>query len=174
IPPVRNVNAGPPGGTIISNPATASSPADPSGGNNSDTETTTVGGGVGADLRITKSDSPHPVCAGGNITHSIGVSNLGPSGATSLALNDVVPPNTTFVSLTLAAGWSCSTPAVGGSGTVTCTIASLAAGASASFTLVVKVNAGTPNTTVITNTTSITATSTDPSTANNTATATTT
>ena len=135
---------------------------------------TTVSGGVGADLRITKSDSPDPVSTGGNITYSISASNSGPSGATSLTLSDVVPPNTTFVSLTLAAGWSCSTPAVGGTGTVSCTIASLAAGASASFTLVVKVNAGTPNTTVITNTSAITATSTDPSTANNTATATTT
>ena len=170
---VVNVNPGTPGGTIISNTATASSPDDPSAGNNSDTETTTVAG-VGADLRITKSDSPDPVSTGGNITYSIGVSNSGPSGATSLVLSDVVPPNTTFVSLTQAAGWSCSKPTVGATGTVSCTIASLAAGASASFTLVVKVTAGTPNTTVITNTTTITATSTDPSTANNTATATTT
>jgi len=171
---VVNVNAGTAGGTIISNTATASSPDDPSAGNNSDTETTTVSGGVGADMKITKSDSPDPVSTGGNITYSINVSNSGPSGATSLALNDVVPSNTTFVSLTLAAGWSCSTPGVGGTGTVSCTIASMASGASASFTLVVKVNAGTPNTTVITNTTTITATSSDPSTANNTATATTT
>lgn len=171
---VVNVIAGTAGGTIISNTATASSPDDPSAGNNSDTETTTVSGGVGADLRITKSDSPDPVSMGGNITYSIGVSNSGPAGATSLALSDVVPLNTTFVSLTQAAGWSCSKPAVGATGTVSCTIASLAAGASASFTVVVKVNAGTPNTTVITNTATITATSTDPSTANNTATANTT
>jgi uncharacterized repeat protein (TIGR01451 family) len=170
---VVNVNAGTAGGTIISNTATASSPDDPSAGNNSDTASTTVGG-VGGDLRITKSDSPDPVSKGGNITYSIGVSNSGPSGATSPSLGDVVPPNTTFVSLTQAAGWSCSKPAVGATGTVSCTIASLAAGASASFTLVVKVNAGTPNTTVIANTTTVTASSTDPSTANNTATATTT
>jgi uncharacterized repeat protein (TIGR01451 family) len=168
-----NVNAGTLGGTIISNTATASSPDDPSAGDNSDTETTTVSG-VGADLRITKTDSPDPVSTGGNITYSIGVSSAGPSGATSLTLTDVVPAHATFVSLTSAAGWSCSMPAVGGTGTVSCTIASLAAGASASFTLVVKVNAGTPNATVITNTSTITATSTDPSTANNTATATTT
>jgi uncharacterized repeat protein (TIGR01451 family) len=169
---VVNVNAGTPGGTIITNTATASSPDDASASNNSGTATTTVSGGGGADLRITKSDSPDPVSTGGNITYSISASNLGPSGAASLALSDVVPANTTFVSLTFAAGWSCSKPAVGGTGTVSCTIASMASGAGASFTLVVKVNAGTPNTTVITNTATITATSTDPSTANNTATAT--
>jgi uncharacterized repeat protein (TIGR01451 family) len=171
---VVNVNAATPNATVITNTATASSPDDPSTGNNSATAITTVSSGVGADLRVAKSDSPDPVSTGGNITYSIGISNSGPLGATSLALSDMVPANTTFVSLTIAAGWSCLTPAVGGTGTVTCTIGSLAAGASASFTLVVKVNAGTPNTTVITNTTTITATLTDPSTANNTATATTT
>src|SRR5574338_156888 len=39
---------------------------------------------VGADLSISKSDSPDPVAEGGTITYTIGVSNAGPDTATSL------------------------------------------------------------------------------------------
>ena len=45
---------------------------------------------------------------------------------------------TTFVSLAAPAGWTCTAPAVGASGTVSCTIPTLAVG-NASFTLVVHV-----------------------------------
>jgi len=45
---------------------------------------------------------------------------------------ETVPANTTFVSLTQPAGWLCSTPAVGGTGTITCTAATFASGANTS------------------------------------------
>jgi uncharacterized repeat protein (TIGR01451 family) len=153
----------------------SSSTADPSTANNSATTTTTVGtGGSGANLSVTKSDSPDPVAAGGNLTYSLTVRNSGPLAASAASLSDVVPTNTTFVSLTAAAGWTCSTPPVGGTGTVSCANPSMADDASASFTLVVNVNAATPNGTIITNTASVSSSTADPSTANNSATTTTT
>lgn len=171
-PLVVNVDAGTSDGTVISNTASVSSTDDPVAGNNSATTTTTVS--TGADVSVTKSDSPDPATAGGNITYAIAVANAGPSVASTLTLTDVIPANTTFASLTSPAGWTCTPLAVGGTGTVNCTNPTLAAGASASFTLVVNVVPGTPDATVITNTATVTSTTTDAVPANNTATATTT
>jgi uncharacterized repeat protein (TIGR01451 family) len=170
---VVNVNAATAGGTVISNTASATSTTpDPVSANNTATATTTVS--AGADVSVTKTDSPDPVTAGGNITYAIVVANAGPSDASSLTLSDVVPASTTFASLTAPVGWTCTTPAVGGIGTVTCTDPTLAAGASASFTLVVNVVPGTVDGTVISNTATVTSTTTDAVPANNSATTTTT
>ncbi len=168
---VVNVGAATPGGTTISNTASVSSLADPNSANNSATATTTVA--TGADLSVAKSDSPDPVVANGNITYTIIVRNLGPSAATSASLADVMPANTTFASLTQV-GWVCSTPPIGGTGTVSCTNASVAAGATTTFMLVVKVNPGTLSGTVITNTASVSSATADAVPANNTASTTTT
>ncbi len=126
-----------------------------------------------ADLSVTKVDSADPVVAGSNLSYTINVTNLTATAATTVALSDTLPANTTFVSLTSPAGWTCTTPAVGGTGTVSCTIATLPASGSGSFTLVVNVNAATPNGTIVSNTASVTSTD-DPVAGNNSATATTT
>lgn len=120
---------------------------------------------VSADLSVTKSDSPDPVATGGNITYTIDVTNPGPSNAASVTLSDAIPPSTSFVSMTPASGWSCS-----GTSTVTCSIASMAAG-TAVFQLVVKTALSAAGTTV-SNTASVSSTS-DTNPANNSATATT-
>ncbi|MBV9497210.1 MAG: ExeM/NucH family extracellular endonuclease, partial [Acidobacteria bacterium] len=167
------VNAATANGTVISNTATVSaSTTDPTPANNSATATTTVVG-QSADLSVTKTDSPDPVTAGNNITYTITVSNAGPNAAANVTLTDSVPANTTFVVLSSPGGWSCTTPAVGATGSISCTNASMIAG-SASFTLVVAVDGATAGGTVITNTASVSSTTTDPSPANNSATATTT
>ena len=59
--------------------------------------------------------------------------------AANLFLVDAIPTGTVFQSLTAPSGWSCTTPAVGGTGLVLCTAASLGVGASAQFTLTVAV-----------------------------------
>jgi uncharacterized repeat protein (TIGR01451 family) len=172
---VVRVNASTPNGTTLSNTATATSDTfDPYPGNNSATATTGVI--ARADLSVTKSGTPDPVNAGENITYTINVANAGPSDAQSVSLTDATPANTTFVSITQTAGptFSCTSPALGGTGTVTCSIATLAAGASASFTLVVNVNANTPNGTTISNTATMSSGTTDKVPGNNSATATTT
>ena len=160
-------------GTILSNTATlASTTTDPNEANNSATATTTVS--ASADVQVTKTDAPDPVTAGTNLTYTITVSNPGPSDAASVALADTVPANTTFVSLSQPGGWSCTTPAVGGTGAINCSIATLPAGGSAIFTLVVNTSAALSNGAVLTNTATVSTTTTESSTANNSATATTT
>ncbi len=156
--------------TVLSNTATVTSTtADPNTGNESATATTTVGTGS-ADLSITKSAAPEPVNAGSNLTYTITAANAGPSNATTAALNDALPAGTTFVSLTSPGGWSCTTPAVGASGTVSCSNASLAVG-NAVFTLVVNVRASVSGGTVIANTATVSSATTDPNTGNDSATA---
>ena len=61
------------------------------------------------------------VAAGRNITYTQKVTNNGPLAAVNAVFSEAVPANTTFISITAAAGWSCTTPAVGASGTITCT-----------------------------------------------------
>ncbi len=169
---VVNVDPSLASGTVLSNTATiGAATTDPNTGNESDTETTNVV--TFADMQVTKVDSPDPVTAGTNITYTITVTNAGPSNAASAALADTVPANTTFVSLTSPGGWSCATPAVGGTGAINCSIASLASGANAVFTLVVKADPSLANGTVITNSATVSSTTPDPNGAN-TATATTT
>jgi len=165
-------DAATPNGTTISNTATVNSATnDPAAGNNSATATTTVS--ASADLSVTVSDAPDPVTAGGNITYTITVTNAGPTLAINATLTDSVPSGTTFVSLVSPAGWSCTAPAVGGTGAINCSNPSVAIG-SATFTLVVAVPAGTANGAIITNTATVAAATPDPTPGNNSATATTT
>jgi uncharacterized repeat protein (TIGR01451 family) len=122
---------------------------------------------------VTKSGSPDPVTAGGNITYAITVHNAGPADAAGVVLDDPLPAGTTFVSLSAAQGWTCSAPPAGGTGRVSCRDTLLPNGASATFTLIVQVNPGTPPGTVITNIATVSYTLSDPNPANNVATATT-
>ncbi|HKT87000.1 MAG TPA: hypothetical protein VJQ59_01095, partial [Candidatus Sulfotelmatobacter sp.] len=126
-----------------------------------------------ADMSVTDSASPNPVTAGSNITYTQLVTNGGPSAADNATVVETVPANTTFVSLTPPSGWSCLTPAVGGTGTATCTNVNMLALSSGAFTMIVKVNSGVANGTAITDTVSVASAASDPNSSNNTATATT-
>src|SRR5204862_177972 len=144
-----------PDGTIISNTATVSSTTfDPRLANNTAATTTTVR--AEADLSITKTDSPDPVRPGGTLTYTIGASNSGPNTAASVAMNGVLPALTTFQSITTPAGWTCTTPAAGSTGTDNCTAGSMASGATATFPLVVQVSPIAPDGTIISNTATVT------------------
>src|SRR2546428_11396252 len=94
-------------------------------------------------LSVSKTDSPDPVAAGGNLTYALSYSNTGNANATGVVLTDTVPANTTFVSAT--AGGSLA------SGVVTWSVGNLAAGASGSVQMVVRVKSPLPNKTTITN-----------------------
>ncbi|MEK7832864.1 MAG: S8 family serine peptidase, partial [Acidobacteriota bacterium] len=126
-----------------------------------------------ADLRLAKSGSPNPVIAGTNLTYTINLTNDGPDAAANVMVSDTLPANTTFVSITPPAGWSCTFPAVGSGGQVKCTKASVANGETAAFAFVVKVDDATPNGTNLNNTATVTTSDFDPSAANSSATATT-
>jgi uncharacterized repeat protein (TIGR01451 family) len=129
-----------------------------------------------ADLAVTNSGAPSPVVPGNNITYTQTVKNNGPVDGIDATMTEVVPANTTFQSIVIsgagAAGWSCSTPAVNGTGVINCTDADIPAGATgaATFTAVVKVNGGTATGTQIADTISATSDTTDPVLANNSAT----
>ena len=80
------------------------------------------GASAQATLTVTDSGAPNPVATGSNITFTQTVKNSSGVSATGASLTQTTPPNTTFVSMTPPAGWTCGTkPAVGGTGTVTCT-----------------------------------------------------
>src|SRR5258708_29199505 len=93
-----------------------------------------------ADLGVLK-DGPGLAAAGANVTYNLTVSNSGPDNAVSVSLTDPLPPGMTFVSLQQNTGpaFLCSNPGVGANGTVTCTLATFAAGGSATFSLTVKI-----------------------------------
>src|SRR5262249_2040431 len=172
---VVKVGSNIPDGTTISNNATAATTTtDPTSGNNTGTATTTVQ--ARADLAVTKSDSPDPVIAGNNLTYTINFVNNGPSDAQSVTVTDAVPANTSFVSavVTTGVGWSLSAPAVGGTGNVVFSKATVAAGETAVFTIVVHVSSATPNGATLSNSATAGSATTDPTPANNTGTATTT
>jgi len=164
---VVKVNSGVAGSTTISNAASVSSsttfdPTTP----NSVTQTTTVR--PSANLSITKSDAPDRVAVGNDITYTITVTNAGLDAAASAVFSDTVPANTTFRSITTPGGWTCGTvPSVGGTGSISCSNPSFAAG-SAIFTLVVRVNPSVTDGTTITNgTASVTSSTFDPDLTNN-------
>jgi len=170
-PIIVNVSPTVPDGTVLSNTATITSgTADPNQANQASVATTTVQ--AFADLAVTKTDAPDPVPVGTNLTYTITVANNGPSNAATASLADGLPTGTRFVSLASAAGWTCSTPPVGGTGTVSCTNGSVPPGNN-TFTLVVAVDLTVPPGTVITNTATASAATTDPSPGNESASTTT-
>ena len=115
-----------------------------------------------ANLSLQKTSSAPTFHGGDTITYTLTASNAGPDPATNVVVTDVLPAGTTYVSATPSAG-SCS-----GTLTVTCTLGTLANGATATVALMVTVNGASP----ITNSASVTATETDANPANNTAAAT--
>jgi uncharacterized repeat protein (TIGR01451 family) len=164
---VVKANANTPSGTVITNSASVSTTTtDTNANNNNVSATTTVN--TSADLSVTKSGTPSVVVAGQNLTYTIVVTNNGVSDAQGVSLSDIIPPNTTFVSLSSPAGWSNTTPPVGGTGTATSTRATLAAGSGPqTFTLIVKADDAAPNASTITNTAVVAATTPDPNGTNN-------
>src|SRR5262249_12125279 len=112
---------------------------------------------------------PNPIAAGGNITYTQVVTNTGPSAADNATVVLTIPANTTLVSVATPAGWTCNSPGGGGTGKVVCVNADMLATTSATFGIVVNVNSGTTNGTVLTQTATVSSSTSDPSTTNNTA-----
>lgn len=152
---VGHIPSGTSSGTTYDNTATITADNDPTEENNSSSISTTVS----ATNTSTIKSGPPTGAAGDPIAYTISVANDGPDAAANVQLIDVLPPETTFVSLNQDSGpfASCNTPAPGGTGFVQCIFGALAPGASAVFTLTI-----TPgNTTSVTNTSSVTSDSFD-------------
>jgi uncharacterized repeat protein (TIGR01451 family) len=165
---VVEVSPSTPNAATITNTADVSSVTlDPSTENNSATATTSVA--TSADVSVTNTAAPGPVVVGDTIFYTLTVANNGPSDAQSVALSDIVPTGTTFVSETQTSGpaFTLAHPSAGGTGTISDTIGTLASGASASFTVAVLVSHSTPDGATITDTANVSDATTDPNTANN-------
>jgi uncharacterized repeat protein (TIGR01451 family) len=157
-------------GAVISNTANATTTTtDPNPGNNTSTALTNAI--ASADVSIVKT-APAAASTGSNLTYSINVTNNGPSDAASVTMADTLPPNTTFVSESQPTGpaFICTKPSVGGTGAVSCSIATLTAGTSATFSIVVQIAVAAPLG-PSSNTATVTASSADPNPANNSSTA---
>jgi endo-1,4-beta-xylanase len=108
----------------------------------------------GANLVTTIAASSGTILSGHNVSYVINVTNNGPNDAADLTLTDTLPVATTFQSI-VAPGWTCTTPAVGGKGQVSCTSPVLTNSSSAQVTLTLNVLCATPNGTVIGNTATV-------------------
>lgn len=149
-------------GTLIQAAQVLAAEPDPVASNNSASVTTTVVP-AGADVSLTLADAPDPVTRNGRLTYTIVVRNAGPSVAEGVVVSDVLPGGVSLISRTTTKG-TCT-----GSSTVSCSLGSLATGATATVTIVVR-----PRTTgSLTNLASVSATTPDGNTGNNTAVATT-
>jgi endo-1,4-beta-xylanase len=106
----------------------------------------------GADLSAAMTATPGVVPAGQAISYTITVANnadvnqapYDPTDddlpAANVTMTVAVPAHTGFQSLAVPSGWSCATPPALAGGPITCSIGSLAAGATAQFALVVALN----------------------------------
>jgi uncharacterized repeat protein (TIGR01451 family) len=112
----------------------------------------------GADLSLVKTDSPDPVQVKSVLTYTLDVNNGGPSDATAVTVEDELPPSVQFISATPSQG-TCTQAG----GVVTCSLGSVASGASATVTIKVRpTSSGT-----LTNTAEVSAAEADPDPANN-------
>jgi uncharacterized repeat protein (TIGR01451 family) len=125
---------------------------------------------VSTDIGMTVK-APVSVKSGANFASTLSAKNNGPDTAQGVTVTDVTPTGTTFVSVSTNAG-TCTAPPVGGTGTVTCTVGTMASGTTLKITLGLNATAASGST--ITDTATVTSTTYDPNTKNNTSTATTT
>jgi uncharacterized repeat protein (TIGR01451 family) len=115
----------------------------------------------GADLAVDKADAPDPATSGSPITYIVTVDNDGPEAATNVEVEDILPPDSTFVSAAPSQG-SCGQVLV----VVTCNLGSLADETVATVTIVITYSSsGT-----ITNTVAVESAVVDPNPLNNLAT----
>ena len=147
-------------GTVLTNTASISGDSiDNASANDSGTSTTTVT--ASSDLALTKSGGA--ALAGGTTSWNLAYTASGPSTAANVTITDTLPAGTTATAVT-ASGWSCTLGPV-----VSCTIASLASGATG--TIVINANVDPAATGTLTNSATIASAGTsDPNPANNTAT----
>jgi uncharacterized repeat protein (TIGR01451 family)/uncharacterized repeat protein (TIGR02543 family) len=89
---------------------------------------------------ITASASaPSAANAGDNITYTFLVSNGGGAAETNVTVEENLPANTTFVSVN-APGATCTAPAVGSAGKVSCNVGTLNPSASTTFQVTVQID----------------------------------
>jgi uncharacterized repeat protein (TIGR01451 family) len=123
-----------------------------------------------ADVSVVKTAAAN-VVAGTNLTYTVTASNAGPSIAANVVVKDTLPGQISVVSVTPSVG-TCTAGIPGNPAQpLTCTLGSLASGASATVTVVVNVNANVPTGTILTNNATVSSSANDPNNNNNSSTA---
>ena len=108
------------------------------GQDNDETETTQYTT-PDADMTVSVSDSPDPVTPDGNIIYTVTVGNTGPDTSSNVVLSAFGSNNLRFQSATVPAGWNCTLPAANAqTAGFSCTLASMASGASSVLTFVLQ------------------------------------
>jgi uncharacterized repeat protein (TIGR01451 family) len=118
-------------GSITNEASVTSSAHDPAAGNDTASADTTVD--PLADLSLTNTDSPDPVVTNELLSYTVTVHNAGPSSATGVTLTDDLPSGSTYNNAFPSQG-SCSHA----SGTVTCTLGTIASGADATAVISIR------------------------------------
>ena len=111
----------------VANTASVSGGGELAAGNDGASDPTAITSSV--DLGVSQADAPDPVTVGAVETYTVTVQNGGPSNATGVMLTDTLPGAATYVGATPSQG-SC----VPFGATLTCSLGSLANGASATVT----------------------------------------
>lgn len=111
-----------------------------------------------ADLSVTKVDDVDPVLPGDIVIYTVDVANAGPDPAQNVVATDTLPPGVTFLA---------SVGCLQDPNALTCSLGTIAAGASASYTIAVQVDGGVQGT--ITNDVVVAAGTADPNQTNNSA-----
>ena len=153
-------------GTVINDTVTVNA-RNQAFGANSATATDVVSTAAQADLALSTAATPVTVFPGNDITYTQTVTNNGPAAASGITFLEAVPTNTTFASVSAPVGWTCTTPAVGGTGNVSCTDTSMASGVSANITVVVNLAATVTVATITANSSVLFPGTNDPNPANN-------
>ena len=148
--------------TVTNTASVTSTTNDPDPTNNSGSASFTALNN--SDLYVTQSVTK---LANRQLKYTVSVKNLGKYAAKQLLLTDAVPNGSKFVSIT-AGAWSCTAPAIGAGGVISCSLSAEAVGVTQTMTFVVKVT--TPGSMVVNNTASVSEATADPNTANNTST----
>lgn len=158
-------------GTTLPLSATISS-AVPEANTANNTSSATVNVTTSANLEVVSLTAPASVNAGENIEVVATVRNNGPSFAANASVSLPLDTDTTFVALTSPTDWNCTSPNVGETGTVTCTITTFTL-TSVEFRLTVRVKPDVASGATVDSVATATSATTDPNGANNTRQATT-
>jgi uncharacterized repeat protein (TIGR01451 family) len=149
-------------GPITNNASVSTSQVDPNPTNDSASADTVVTVPGGADLSLSKSDSPDPVNVAQTLSYTLDADNLGPDDATGVVLVDTLPATVAYQSATPSQG-SCIHSGEPFGGTVTCTLGTIANAVNATVGILVNAPFSTGS---ITNNASVSTTATDSNPAN--------